>query len=83
MIIDVIVKAIFSRKDAKKISFNINKLTLRPLRLCSRPEGFYRFIIIIFEYMAKGLESQGPQALALLLDERAIKQYNLSSSPYH
>jgi hypothetical protein len=49
--IDELVKTIFSHKDAKrakKISFNINKLTLRPLRLCARPEGFYRFISIEF-----------------------------------
>jgi hypothetical protein len=35
--LDELAKTIFSRKgakDAKKISFNINKLTLRALRLC-------------------------------------------------
>ncbi len=37
--VDEFVKTIFSRKDAKnakRIFFNINKLTLRPLRLCVR-----------------------------------------------
>ncbi len=36
---DEIVRTIFSRKDAKnakKKTFNINNLTLRPLRLCVR-----------------------------------------------
>ena len=37
--LDGLVKSMFSRKDTKnanKISFNINKLTLRALRLCAR-----------------------------------------------
>jgi len=37
--IDGVAKNGFSRKDAKrakKISFEINQLTLRPLRLCAR-----------------------------------------------
>jgi len=47
---DEIVKTIFSRKgaknakNAKKITININKLTLRALRLCVRFFAFCKFI---------------------------------------